>query len=73
LAAGEALRATFAAMGALYAPSDKALRGEAVAEIREALGETGFDQAWAEGHALDFQGAMRAVSKFASSPPPAGP
>jgi tetratricopeptide (TPR) repeat protein len=71
LAAGEALRATFTASGALLAPSDKALRDEAVAEIREALGEAGFDRAWAEGHALDFQGALRAVSEFASSPPAA--
>lgn len=63
-AAGEVVRASIAAQSQL-APSDKEMQETAVAAIREALGQSGLDEAWSEGRDLEFQESMRAVLEFA--------
>lgn len=65
LAAGEALRATYA-KPPLLAPADQEMTNAAVSTIREALGQSGLDQAWNEGSALDFHGSLRAILEFTS-------
>jgi non-specific serine/threonine protein kinase len=63
LAAGEAVRATYA-KPPLYAPVDQGLRDTAVSTIRDTIGHSGLEQRWAEGSALDFHGALRAILEF---------
>jgi hypothetical protein len=58
-----ALRASFAKNPQL-APKDQELTDEALAMIRQAIGPSGLDESWAEGSALDFHGAMRAILEF---------
>jgi predicted ATPase/predicted Ser/Thr protein kinase len=67
LAAGEALRATFAATAALFAPADQKMQDTAVAAIRETLGPAGLEAAWSEGRHLDFHASLRAIDEFARS------